>query len=125
MDKMTGEIVSEEEAAIGLGFDSVIDMRRWETEMGQMVSDLQWKLTMAERERDSFRWNGRRMQIVLEKIALFLEQLSDKPDDLLLAIGVVTGKAVDWHHRLRDWFIEPCPAPDNPAPAASADTTGA
>ena len=97
---MTGKVVSEAEAAAGLGFADVFEFRRWQTEMGQKVADVEEKLRAAANDRDSFRWHGKRMQVVLEKVAA----LPSIPDDIALAISVVLGKGVDWEHRLDGWF---------------------
>ncbi len=101
MQDMIGTEVTEAEVAADLGFADVFEMRRWETAMGQKVADLEEKLRTAESDRDNFRWHGRRMQVVLERIAESV--LFDDPD-LRLAIGVVLNKEVDWKYRLKGWF---------------------
>lgn len=109
---LTGTPVDEAEVAGDLGFADVHEFRRWQTELGGKVADLEHKLRSAINERDNYRWHGRRMQVVLEKIRESLitpgrPLHSDPlPSDLVLAIGVVLGKEVDWENRLKDWF--PC-----------------
>lgn len=97
---MRGKPVSEVEAAVGLGFADVFEMRRWETEAGQKVANLEVELRAAIGDRDSFRWHLRRMMVVLERVAA----LPSIPEDITLAISVVLGKGVDWEHRLDGWF---------------------
>ncbi len=105
---IAGTPITEAEAAVSLGFADVHEMHRWDTEMGQKVADLEQKLRTAESDRDNFRWHGKRMQVVLEKIAKHLKQSGSIDDpDILLAIGVVTGKLVDWKNRLNGWFDAP------------------
>ncbi len=99
--ELIGRPVSEDEVATDLGFADVIEMRRWETEMGQKLADLERKIRDIENERDRFLWHGTRMQVVLEKIA---ESIEVNDPDIRLAIGVVLGKEVDWKHRLKGWF---------------------
>ncbi len=96
-----GEIVSESEVAADLGFADVFEMRRWQTEMGHKVADLEHELRQAINERDRFRWNLRRTIVVLEKI---IEADPPLSDDLKLGMSVVIGRGVDWDHRLKDWF---------------------
>jgi hypothetical protein len=115
---------SKAEVATDLGFPDVPAMRRWETEMGQQIADLEQRLRTAIDERDRFRWHGRRMQMVLERAETFirggpLDKDHPTVSDLLLAIGVMCGKAVDWDHRLDGWFPEPEP---EKAEAKTAET---
>lgn len=94
-----GTPVSEEEVAADLGFKDVHDLRRWRTEQGRKVWELEALLREATRDRDEFRWHVRRMRTVLEKIEPTLT------DPLLrLAVGVVLGGAVDWKNELKDWL---------------------
>jgi hypothetical protein len=104
MQDMIGRPVSEEEAAAGLGFANVSEMRRWKTEMGQKVAHLEKSLRQAASDRDNFRWHVRRMQVVLERALESLQQDGPPHPDLALAIRVVLGRDVDWNHRLKDWF---------------------
>ncbi len=101
---MVGTPVTEAEVAADLGFADVFEMRRWDTEMGQKVAELERQLRIAESDRDNFRWHGKRMQVVLERLA---ESGLVTDPDLKLAIGVVLNKEVDWQQRLKGWFDEP------------------
>ncbi len=103
---LKGTVVDEAHVAADLGFDSVAAMRRWETEMGQKVFELETKLETAEHNRDSFLRTGRRMQTVLERIHASLHRGEPLHPDLVLAIGVVLGKEADWGGRLRGWWPE-------------------
>jgi hypothetical protein len=94
-----GQPVSEEEAAVGLGFADVHEYRRWRTEQGQRAWQLEIKLREAELDRDEIRWHVRRMTAVLAWIEPTLT------DPLLrLAVGVVLGREVDWKPQLKDWW---------------------
>jgi hypothetical protein len=73
------------------------------------VKRLEEDLSKALGERDRFLWHGKRMQKVLERIEIYLTKDGVNTDlsslsDILLAIGVVTGKQVDWGKRLKGWF---------------------
>jgi hypothetical protein len=114
---MEGVVVSEEETAKHLGFNSVEELRRWDTETGRKAADLEYALSQAKQEAECFRWHGRRMQAILEQVAPVLEGLEmgdeEHRNKLLLAINVVCGKqvsklaeTVDWKHILKDW-LEP------------------
>lgn len=114
---MEGVVVSEEEVAKHLGFNSVEELRRWDTELGKKAADLEYALSQAKNEAERFRWHGRRMQAILEQVAPVLEglEMGDEAhiNKLLLAINVVCGKqvsklaeTVDWKHILKDW-LEP------------------
>jgi len=114
---MEGVVVSEEEVAKHLGFNSVEELRRWDTELGKKASELEYALSCAKQEAERFRWHGRRMQAILEQVAPVLEGLEMGDEEhtkkLLLAINVVCGKkvsqladTVDWGHILKDW-LEP------------------
>jgi len=105
---LNGEIVSEQEVATDLGFADIDEFRRWQTEMISKVVELERKLKQAEDEWVRFQAVGKKMQRVLERARAFLECDLDKlvpRDDLLLAIRIVNGKAVDWEHRLT-WLEE-------------------
>jgi hypothetical protein len=101
---LEGTPVTEAEVATDLGFADVHEFRKWQTECGQKVADVEQKLREAANDRDNFRWHGKRMQVVLERIAA--TGLITDPD-LRLAIGVVLGKEVDWEHKLKGWFDGP------------------
>lgn len=118
---MEGVVVSEEEVAKHLGFNSVEELRRWNTELGKKAADLEYALSLAKQEAERFRWHGKRMQAILEQIAPVLEEVEKAHlwgdetymKKLLLAINVVCGKqvsklveTVDWGHILKDW-LEP------------------
>jgi hypothetical protein len=97
-----GTPVTEQEAAVGLGFADVPEYRRWRTEQGQRAWELERKLREAELDRDEFRWHVRRMTAVLGRVEPTLT------DPLLrLAVGVVLGRAVDWKHQLKGWWEKP------------------
>lgn len=107
-----GKVFSEEEVAVDLGFKDVFEFRRWQTKEGEKVWDLEVKLKTAESDRDQFWWTGRRMELVLEKVKVYLEDYDHGPTTeeqkerklLLLAIEVVCGRGVDWNHDLRGWL---------------------
>lgn len=104
---MQGTPVSEEHVALALGFKDVHEMRRWDTEQGQKVFELENKLHSAECDAQRFQWHGKRMMLVLEKVKEHLLGNTElTKEQLILAIGVVTGKAVDWGNTLRslDWL---------------------
>jgi hypothetical protein len=100
-DDLEGRPVSEEEAAVGLGFADVREFRRWQTEQGQRVAELENRLRGAERDRDCFLWHVKRMRTVLGKIEPTLTNPLFR-----LAVGVVCGRAVDWKNELDDWWEE-------------------
>lgn len=125
MKDIEGVVVSEEEVAKHLGFHTVEEYRRWNTELGKKAADLEYALLQAQQEAKRFRWHGKRMQAILEKITPVLEGILDDPGGwpaspyaneeyikkLLLAINVVCGKqvskqaeTVDWDHVLKDWL---------------------
>jgi hypothetical protein len=97
-----GRPISEEEAAVSLGFANVPAFRRWQTEQGQRVWELETKLREAERDRDCFLWHGKRMRTVLGKIEPTLTNPLFR-----LAVGVVCGRAVDWKNELKDFWEGP------------------
>lgn len=124
-----GKVVSEEEAAKGLGFANVDEFRRWQTDLGRENAELKYALSQAKDEARRFRSSGMRCTAILERCKSFLTGIknaievsdsrqlkesvgwygdNDKEPDhinkLILAIGVVCGGAVDWKHELRDWL---------------------
>lgn len=108
---MEGVPVSEEAVAADLGFASVHDMRRWNTELGVKVSELEAKLREVQGDADRFKWHGQRMQKVLEMASEYLRCYGNcvppcSKEKLMLAIAVVCGKGVDWNHELDDWLKE-------------------
>ena len=106
---MDGKVVTEEEVAIGLGFANVTELKRWETELGQKNAELEHAIYTAKNDLKNFGWHGRRMMVVLEKAKEYIAKgTNDEAEKakLELAIGVVTNKAVDWKHVLKDWFQE-------------------
>lgn len=99
---LEGTPISEEEAAVSLGFADVLAFRRWQTEQGQRVAELKTRLREAGHDRDEFLWHVRRMTAVLRRIEPTLT------DPLLrLAVGVVLGKDVDWGHELSGFWEGP------------------
>ena len=105
LEDLEGKVVSEEEAAKGLGFADVTEFRRWQTDLGTKVSELEYALKQAEREIRGFQWHGLRMQRVLERLRDLLKSGQSIPvNDALLAIGVVCGGAVDWDNEVTDWY---------------------
>lgn len=101
---MIGTPVSEEEVALGLGFKDVNEMHRWDTEQGQKIFELENKLRTTESDARNFQWHGKRMMLVLNKVKEHLMGEGNlSKEELILAIGVVTGKEVDWDHKL-DWL---------------------
>jgi len=110
---LEGTVVSLEEAAKDLGFKDVFELRRWQTEAGQKISELERQLSEAKRDAASFRWHLRRHGVVLEHARSFIEQQPGYFDPamkqkLLFGIDVVVGGkgVVDWKHVLKDW-LEP------------------
>lgn len=114
--KLEGELVSEEYVAKGLGFPDVNEFRRWQTELGKENAELKYALSQARDEAKRFQWAGLRQQAILEKAEEWIKQYREtinvrdypdtKPflDKLLLAIGVVCGRGVDWENALKDWL---------------------
>ncbi len=131
--KMEGVLVSEEEVAKGLGFNSVEEFHRWNTDLGRENAELKYALSQAKGEARNFRWSGMRSHAILARVKTFLEgikaaidaedsrQLRESvgwygDDDhdplhlkkLLLGIRVVTGgsgsDSVDWKNELADWL---------------------
>ncbi len=106
-----GTPASEEEVAKGLGFGSVEEFRRWDTDTGRKAAEAEFAKTEAKREAERFRWAGRRMEVILIKTEEFLTEIrqlvqgdADKLDKLLLGIRVVRGTAADWDNTLNDWL---------------------
>lgn len=58
---LVGRPASEEEVAKGLGFNSVEEFRRWDTETGKKAAEAEHAARQAKDEADRFRWHGRRM----------------------------------------------------------------
>ena len=110
---LEGRVVNEEEVASGLGFKDVFELRRWQTDVGHKVEELEYALRKSKNEGERFRYAGRRMGIVLKKIDGFLDEIKaslsenkcQELETLQLAIGVVFGGKVDWDHKLKDWFV--------------------
>jgi hypothetical protein len=89
----------------------VSEFRRWQTEIGNENSELKYALKQAKEEAKRFRYTGRKMQVVLEKIEPFLENINKGLGssqgllpELLLAIKVVCGKVPDWGNVFDEWF---------------------
>lgn len=107
---LVGRAVSPEEVAAALGFGTVQDLRRWETELGQRAATLEVSLHAAKHDAENFKWHIERMLIVLnktEEALLKLQQGNLDPKEvnkLLLAVRVVAGRGVDWEHTLKDWL---------------------
>jgi len=112
MHDMIGTIVSEEEVATDLGFKDVFEMRRWSTEIGTRLTELESKNREMRQDVDRFKWHGERMIVVFDKVKVILDSLRDEQnmhvkkdiDKLLLAIEVVCGRGVDWEHELDNWL---------------------
>ena len=107
-----GTPATEEEVANGLGFATVEEFRRWDTETGRKAAEADFAKEEAKQEADRFRWAGRRMEVVLIKTEEFLTEIrklvqgdAEKLDRLLLGIRVVRGTAVDWDSELNDWLF--------------------
>lgn len=99
-----GTPVSEEHVALALGFKDVNEMRRWDTEQGQKIFELENKLREVKDDAQRFQWHGKRMMRVLEKVENHLLGNTELTrEQLILAVGVVTGKAVDWGNTL-NWI---------------------
>jgi hypothetical protein len=103
-EDMTGTPVPESEVAADLGFADTHEFRRWQTDLGRKVAEREHELRQARDEARGYRWHGRRMQAVLERIETAMGAMM--PEDFRLAIGVALNKAVDWEHRLEGWFPE-------------------
>lgn len=110
-----GVEVSEAEVATGLGFADIYEFRRWQTEMGRKVSELEHALFVATNNRDNFRATGLNMVKVLTAIAATIDagepfgtgnRLAIISDDLRLAIDVVMGKQPDWGGKIRKWLSD-------------------
>lgn len=107
MQDIHGKLVSEEEVATALGFANVHELRRWQTDLGHKVKELEHQLSLTQGDARNFRRHGERMMRVLEKaeqtlIALSEEKeiTSDHMNRLLLAIRVVCGRGVDWNNEV-------------------------
>jgi hypothetical protein len=110
-EQIEGVPVSEEEVSKGLGFESIIEFRRWQTEVGNENNELKYAVKKAKDEGEGFRWHLIRTQFILKKVEEFLKTLKDSPDQnlvskLILASEVVTGRGCDWDNILKDWFDE-------------------
>lgn len=102
--------VPESEVASDLGFKNIYDYRCWQTIQGFKISELEHELIIAKDNADQFKWVGKRMQIVLEKLKHYLLNTPQTYDTepsifkLLLAIDVVCGTGVDWNNLIKPWF---------------------
>lgn len=115
-NKFEGREVPEEEVIEALGFADVFEFRRWKTEQGRRIWDLEQELKTAKEDAKNFQWHGKRQQLILEKldqfVSLFIDSATlnsfdmEQLDKLHLAVKVVTGKGVDWDHKLDSWFSE-------------------
>ena len=109
---LQGTPVSEAEVAADLGFASVHELRRWQTDLGFKVKELEHQLHLTEGDRDRFQWHGRRMDVIFTRCEELINKIkageTPEPallDKLLLAISVVCGRgAVDWDNVLEDWL---------------------
>lgn len=99
MQDLTGKLVSESEVANNLGFKDVTEFRRYQTEQGTKISELEFALKSAKRERDSFQWYLKRMMYLLNKCK---EHIKD--NTLLFAINVEEGREVDWNNELKSFW---------------------
>lgn len=117
-----GVAISEEQAAGELGFASVQDLRRWQTELGHKCAELEYALKKTKNDVCGFQWHLRRMTAILERCGEVLDRIGrcgpasvDPPVilKLILATRVVCGRGVDWDHLLDDWLgdIKPEPGP--------------
>ena len=104
--QMEGIPVSEEHVAGGLGFASVQEFRRWNTEQGREIGELKHSVKQAQEEADRFQWHVKRMMLVLEKCKEHIWHGFHEREKLLTAINVVNGTGVDWHHIASDWLDE-------------------
>lgn len=107
---LVGKPVSEEEVAKHLGFSNVDELRRWDTEMGQKVGNLERKLYERNNDAENFKWTGLRMMKVLELVEPLLQGLKgmglppeEELNKVLKAVRVVLGKEVDWGNTL-EWL---------------------
>lgn len=110
---MQGTVVSEEEVAKNLGFADVHELRRWQTDLGHKVMELEHALHTTKDDLRNFKWHGERMLRIFDRIEVFLVDLQkgQTPDQkliekLLLGVRVVCGHGVDWNHELKDWLGE-------------------
>ena len=105
-----GVPVSEAEVAADLGFANVYELRRWSTDLGMKVKELEHELSLEKCHSRNVRWQGERMMKIFckaEEALLDLQKGALEPariDHLLLAIRVVCNRAVDWNHDLKDWL---------------------
>jgi hypothetical protein len=111
---INGTPVTEEEAAHGLGFKDVFELRRWQTDQGNTLWEAQVKLKEVEQDRDRFLWHLKRHGSALKRIGHMLDRPLTKADIALikLAIGVATNHdvgqgMVDWKHELGDFLETP------------------
>lgn len=105
LNKMEGVPISEEEVAKKLGFSSVTEFRRWNTDLSRKVQDLEYELYKAKNEIERFQWVGQRYDKMLEITHNRLEEIGQN-EELCLAIRIVRGKEPDWNRILRKYLNE-------------------
>lgn len=106
-DKMTGTVVSEEETATGLGFESVAEFRRWQTSLGHKVSELEYALKQAQNEAEGFRWYLVRYDQMLAHASDELKSWNEeRTAKIRKAINIVRGKEPDWDNLLKEFLSE-------------------
>ncbi len=88
------------------------EFKRWQMDQGHRITELEAELRSVKNDADQFKWIGKRMQVVLEKLKDYLLKTTQNEETepsvflLLLAIDVVNGKAADWNNVLKTWFVK-------------------
>lgn len=111
MQDIKGKIVEEADVCKDLGFLSIAEFRRWQTNIGYENEKLKYALNQEKDQSSRFQYHGLKMQKVLDKMKEFLKSHeSDEAKKILLAIEVVSGRGVDWENSLKGWFEDVVPS---------------
>lgn len=102
MQSIEGTIVSEDHVAAHLGFSSVEEFRRWQTDAGHKLAEAEHAMKQSQDEARRFRWNGLRMMAVLARVAPKIQE----DFELSKAVAVVLGREVDWGNDCERFFKE-------------------
>lgn len=113
--------VPEAEVAADLGFKTIYEMRRWSTDLGMQVAELEYALSQAKQESTRFRNLAMSEGGLLDRIepilALVLNNEAATVDStalmaaenirkLLLALRVVRQREIDWGGKTDEWLRE-------------------